>query len=322
VQLLNLEPGVRLFAADDSLAPVRLVDESEDDAALIEQALEQGPGLAEVVAALTALDEQERQLRRIALLPTVSVDVGEGALGGGVGGTHRNFNDYTDVAMSVQWDVMKIMGTKHTRDLFESKRRQASLQHQQLRGKLAAGIVVAQQGAKAARERIELAESEIRLAIQNYELGDARLRAAEAVIFEVQQAISSLGMARRNYLDAVIDYNRFQIQLQFLVGHPEAPPPRMSRTPAETNPDGKSDDPAGERRQHKKPRFSKFRRPALPPVGWATIERPTDSATTVDTAEPKEMEEAQTAAAPSEGNPAGQSDSQSASATKAERQVR
>jgi outer membrane protein TolC len=220
VQLLELEPGTRVFTAEDHLVPLTLVDENQAIDGLIERAMNQGPGLAEVIAMLSALDQQEKQLRRIAFLPTVSADVGLGTFGGGIGSSHRDFDDRTDIGLRVYWDVMRIVGTSHTRELFGSKRRQASLEHQKLRSALAAGITVALDKARSARERITLAENELRSAIQSYEQSDARLRAATAESLEVLQAIAALSSARKNYLDSVIDYNRAQVQLHYLVGHP------------------------------------------------------------------------------------------------------
>ncbi|MFO0947638.1 MAG: TolC family protein [Planctomycetota bacterium] len=219
VQLLNLAPGTRLFANEENLAPVRLVDEKTPETVLVEQALDQGPGLAEVVAIISALDKQKEQLKRLVYLPSVAVDVGQGGFGGGFGSDLTNWDGRTDVGVNVYWDVLKMVGNSRVRGLFESQRRQAMLQHDQLTAKLAAGVVVALNQARQAREKVKLAEAEISLAIEAYQLSYARLKSAETLSIEVLQAIGSLGTARANYLRAVIEYNRAQIQLQYLVGY-------------------------------------------------------------------------------------------------------
>ena len=234
VQLLNLEPGTRLFAADEHLAPVVLVDQNRPEDELIEQALDQGPGLAEVASLLAALEEQERTLRRIRSLPTVEFEAGEGAFGGGLGGRYDDFDSRNQVGVNLYWDIMKLVGTRQTRQLFNSQRQQATLKHEQLHSQLAAGVVVSLTRARKAEERIKLAESEIDFAIRSYELSHARLLAAETVSFEVVQAIAALGLARRNYLEAVTDFNRAQIQLQYLIGFtPGLEPPAASKAPQE-----------------------------------------------------------------------------------------
>lgn len=223
-QLLNMQNGTKLVSSEDSPAPLMLVDENQPEESLIDQARNQGPGLSEVVALLNGLDQQERQLRRIALAPNVSVDVGGGTFGGGFGGSLENFNASSDYSVRMYWDVTKIIGTSSTRDLFASKRRQANLQHEQIIGKLTLGVTVARDTALKARERISSAESEIEMTIKIYETSRNRLQAGEpAAAFEVQQAIGTLGQARANYVAAVIDYNKAQIQLQYLIGVGSAP---------------------------------------------------------------------------------------------------
>src|SRR5690606_18374823 len=137
-----------------------------------------GPGLAEIVALLNALDEQERQLRRLRFFPTVEAGVGQGVFGGGTGSTFDDFNCRSDVGLNMYWDVTKMLGVGRTRDLFNSKRRQASIQHEQLNAKLATGVIVSLQGARSARERIDYAEKEIELAIRAYTLSKKTLEAS------------------------------------------------------------------------------------------------------------------------------------------------
>lgn len=222
-QILYLPPTTRLYANEERLAPLKLVDETQPEQTLVQEALEQGPGLAEVVSLISALEEQKRQLRKIIFLPTINASVGQGAFGGGFGGTLGDFGSSTDVGVSAYWDVMRAVGTSKQRELFESKRRQVMMQHEEVNNKLATGVIVARSTAIQARERIEMAEREIMAAIRAYQLSQSRLQAAETTSLEVMQAIGSLGQARSDYLSAVIDFNRAQIQLQYLLGHHDKP---------------------------------------------------------------------------------------------------
>lgn len=224
VQLLHLPAVTRLYANEPNLAPLALVDENTEEAEMVRIALDQGPGLAEVVALVSAIEEQKKQVRRIMFLPTIAMSVGEGTFGGGIGGQMRDFGNSLDVGVSAYWDVMRVVGTSRTRDLFESKRRQVLLQHDEVTSKLATGVVVARHTAIQAREKIQMAEREINTAIRAYRLSQSRLQAAETNSSEVLQAIGALGTARANYLAAVIEYNRAQIQLQYLLGQHLAGP--------------------------------------------------------------------------------------------------
>lgn len=226
VMLLHMDPSTRLVANWEHLAPITLVDESQSEEELIQQALAQGPGVAEVATLLSALDEQQRQLRRIGLVPTVSITSGLGAFGGGEGSTLGDFGDRTDVGVSAYWDVLKIMGTKHTREMFASKRRQAVLEQQKLESRLAAGVKVARSRAVEARKMIREAEVEVDLAIQRYALSKKRMEAGllQMPALEMLPAIGILGAARANYLQAVIEFNKAQVELMYLLGRhvPEA----------------------------------------------------------------------------------------------------
>jgi outer membrane protein TolC len=224
--LLHMDPSTRLVANWEHLAPITLVDESQSEEELIQQAMAQGPGVAEVATLLSALDEQQRQLRRIGLVPTVSIASGLGAFGGGEGSALGDFGDRTDVGVSAYWDVLKIMGTKHTREMFAVKRRQAVLEQQKLEARLAAGVKVARSRAVEARKMIREAEVEVDLAIQRYALSKKRMEAGllQMPALEMLPAIGILGSARANYLQAVIEFNKAQVELMYLLGRhvPEA----------------------------------------------------------------------------------------------------
>ncbi|QDU63895.1 Outer membrane efflux protein [Planctomycetes bacterium Pan216] len=218
VQLLNLQPGTRLYAADSHLVPIQLIDVSRSEDDLVMQAQSQGPGLAEVASLIEVLENQQNRLRRVNFLPTISLGVGQGTFGGGFGGDFQDFDSRTDTTVGINWDLMSMVGTRQTRNLFQSQKRQAQIAHHQLMQKLAAGVIVGRAEAISAHERIKLSESEIETAIRSYKLSQARLKAAETLSFEVLQAIGALGQARVNYLRAVMQYNQAQIQLQYLLG--------------------------------------------------------------------------------------------------------
>lgn len=237
VMLLNLDPSVQLSASWDHLAPITLVDENQPEEVLIEQARGQGPGIAEVAALLNALDEQQRQLRRIGLIPTIQIDSGLGAFGGGEGSDLGDFGDRTDVGVHAYWDVMKVVGTRHAREMFNSKRRQALLEQEKLLGRLAAGVKVARHRSIQAKRTINAAEKQVELAIQSYALSKKRMDALllPAPALEILPAIAALGQARGDYIRAVIEYNKAQVELMYLLGQhvadgayhqPNCPPKR------------------------------------------------------------------------------------------------
>lgn len=230
VMLLNLEPQTKLVASWDHLAPVTLVDENQDEYQLIQQATSQGPGMSEIDALLSSIEEQQRKARQVALIPTFVAQTGYGAFGGGQGSDLINFGGRFDANVGVYWDVMDIVGTKQTRELACSKKRQAMLEHEKLEGKLAAGVRIARYRAIAARRRITSAEKEVDLAIRAYSQSKKRMdadvapnREVDLGLVEVLPSISALASARANYLEAVIEYNKAQIELMYLTGQHMGP---------------------------------------------------------------------------------------------------
>jgi outer membrane protein TolC len=95
------------------------------------------------------------------------------------------------------------------------------LQHDKVLSRLATGIVVAHDSAEKARDRITQAESELINSIESYKQNFNRMTDRAGGVGDVLQAIASVGKARQHYLSAVMDYNRAQIQLQFLLGIPQ-----------------------------------------------------------------------------------------------------
>ncbi|MBY0585584.1 TolC family protein [bacterium] len=230
VMLLNLEPQTKLVASWDHLAPIVLVDENQDELELMTKARSQGPGMSEIAAVLQAIEEQQRKSRQVALIPVFVAQTGYGAFGGAQGSDLLNFGGRFDTNVGAYWDVMDIVGTKQTRELAFSKKRQAMLEHEKLEGKLAAGVRIARYRAIEARKRISSAEKEIDLAIRAYSQSKKRMdadvapnREIDLGLVEVLPSISALASSRGSYLEAVIEYNKAQIELMYLTGQHLAP---------------------------------------------------------------------------------------------------
>ena len=226
VMLLDLEPGTRLVASWDHLAPVTLIDENTPEEELVDRALRQGPGIAEIEAVLQAIAEQQQKLRQLAFMPVFSGQTGYGGFGGSNQSTAiGGFGSRFDAQAGAYWDVMEALGTKQTRELFQSKKRQAGLEHAKLRRQLEAGVSIARMRSIEARRRIALAEREVDLAIRGYSQSKKRMdadvspsREIDLSSIEVMPAIGSLARARQNYLQAVITYNKAQVELLYLIG--------------------------------------------------------------------------------------------------------
>ncbi len=225
-QLLNLPPGTRLTSAERLLLPITLVDPQIPDEHLITLAQSQGPGITEVEVLLRSLDEQLRQAKRMSLIPNFQLNVGGGLMGGGVGGTYGAWADQYDYQARIYWDVSRLLSGNKTQEIFDSKRRQTVLERENLRQKLGHGVLIFRDQSRKAYERILHANEQVKQATRNYKLIREALQAASVqeltrnsqLNANVMLAISGLASARANFLAATIEFNKAQIQLQYLIG--------------------------------------------------------------------------------------------------------
>ena len=223
---LNMRPGTFLYAGQEYLVPVQLVDEATPSEVLLAQSVQDGPGLREVRAVLDSLDELESQATRIALLPTVRGNVISGVFGGGTGSTLDDYNGKTAASLEAYWNLTDLLGVGQKREILNSQRRQAFTRQDGILADLAFGIQMARTRALRARQRIAQAEQQVRLALLAYQSNQERLQEAadKTGPQDVSQSIEALGQGRKNYLQAVIDYNKAQINLQYLLGTDTIPP--------------------------------------------------------------------------------------------------
>jgi outer membrane protein TolC len=84
------------------------------------------------------------------------------------------------------------------------------------------------------KKQIAIAAGAVERALGSYRLNRARIHEKQGLPIETLQAIQSLAATRRNYLDAVIDYNQAQFRLYTALGEParQASPLPAANSPA------------------------------------------------------------------------------------------
>jgi outer membrane protein TolC len=70
------------------------------------------------------------------------------------------------------------------------------------------------------RQQMEMAQAAITSARDSYQRNIERIRNGQGLPIEVLQSIQALETSQRTYLNAVADYNRAQLQLQWALGWP------------------------------------------------------------------------------------------------------
>jgi outer membrane protein TolC len=102
----------------------------------------------------------------------------------------------------------------------QAKLQTTLLAYEDLRGKLAAGVLEAREAILAGQEQIRLSEQQMAQAERAYELSNQRSRElVEGSSFsEVLFSLTSLSLAQGSHINALRSYNRAQLRLWVLLG--------------------------------------------------------------------------------------------------------
>src|SRR5262249_45200526 len=117
------------------------------------------------------------------------------------------------------WNLTALLSARQRKLIAESRLRQAELNYEDLRGKLAAGVQEAKDDIQAAREQIGRSTQELRHASASYRESERLLKERPGTtIGSVLQAIQGLQAAHSGYLGAVTTHNKAQVRLLLLLG--------------------------------------------------------------------------------------------------------
>ena len=234
VYLLGLPPATVLIPVDPVLGPIDLVDTSSGPDRLIAQALAQGPGIQELQGILGIIQlglEKANSIHN--LLPSLQLSAYEGGIGAGPG-ANLAWDNRLDVTLGFRWNLTQLCQSDFLRTTARSKQVQALLSYEDLRGKLAAGVLEATESICEGRAQIGLSTSQIRNANESYRFIDRRLDEGlqSATPTEVMLSIRSLEQAHFNHLTSISAHNKAQIRLLLLLGWncPEGPKPAVPPT--------------------------------------------------------------------------------------------
>jgi outer membrane protein TolC len=229
VQLLGLPPHTVLVPQDLAVVPFELVDLSPATEALVERAMQAGPGVRELSGLLAVIQTGlDKSYGLHNLLPTMQLCLFEGALGAGPGGS-LSWDNRLDVGVNLRWNLTELTRTEYNRQRARLRQAQAMFALQDLQGKLALGVQEGKDTVLHSREQIGLASAQIKHASESYRLSETRLDKAApgASAIEVMLAIRSLEQAHFNHLLGIAGHNKAQVRLLLLLGpSAQLAPPR------------------------------------------------------------------------------------------------
>jgi outer membrane protein TolC len=225
--LLGVDPCTELVPVDDRLQAFSLVDATAPACELVGRALAAGPGVREAEGMLRLIQNSLAQAQGPSrYLPTFEVRMAEGAFGTGPGDS-MNWDNRWDLNLQARWDLSGFATARSRQRSGESRLRQASLNLQDLRAKLTAGVDEAREAVLSTHEQIALAEERIRRSQDAHRLHyDARKEPEDKrqIIQQLILNIRTLREARNDYLQTLSAYDKAQLRLLLLLG-PTAPPP-------------------------------------------------------------------------------------------------
>jgi hypothetical protein len=180
--LLNRPPESTIVPPELTLEPADLVDASAPAATLIERAQADGPGVRELTGLM-------------------------GEIEAGISSIHPWLTHLPRVARQLEMAHFKL--------------EEARLALEDLRGKLAAGVVEARGAIESGRRQVTESTQQIQHAAETYRLSDLRLtqNAPGASSNDVSQAIRGLEIAHLTHVTAVAAYNKAQLRMLLLLGH-------------------------------------------------------------------------------------------------------
>ncbi len=221
-ELLRLGAGVELDPAEGPEALVSLADETRGGSELLLAALENRPEVRQNEALVKAAQQRLRQAKYDPLVPKVAVGLSAGGFGGGGGSSLGSGGERHDVSAMVFWRLENFgFGARSRTKERQSRFRQAEIEQLQVLDKIAADVREAAIRANSRKRQLAIARSAVGRAETSFKLNKSRIYENQGLPIEVLQAIDSLALTRKFYLDSAVDYNQAQFALYTALGQPE-----------------------------------------------------------------------------------------------------
>ena len=166
-----------------------------------------------------------KQAKLRPFVPSLAVTYAGGGFGGGQNADFGGFGARGDVAASLFWDVRNLYFTDraiiHRR---QAEREAADVDMVRIQARVAADVVASYEARAAASEQMDEARKSVAEAVDSLRLNFANIRQGQILEsntrpIEVLQPIQALALARAEYLDAVLTYNRSQFRLYRALGN-------------------------------------------------------------------------------------------------------
>jgi len=216
--LLGLDQTAEL-AITDRLVAFELVDLSVPPDELVGMALRNGPGIREMEALLSVIDEARAKASGPArFLPILEVRVAEGVFGTGPGDGMR-WDNRMEAMFGAKWNVTDLLTARPRGAAVQARAQQAQFTYQDLRAKLSMGVHEAHDAITTGRAQIQQGQLQKRSADAAYTFSNDLLRKKlDGSVLNVLLALKTSSAADFDLIRAIRGYDQAQLRLLILTG--------------------------------------------------------------------------------------------------------
>lgn len=221
VQALSITAGQEIVPLDPTVLPLAWVAPADETPALISTALATRPELKESQALVAAAIDEHRRQRYAPFVPSVLLGFSSGGFGGGLGTQMGDFGNRLDFDALMTWEVRNFgFGERAARRQASAQVQQAQYEKLRVLDEVAREVAEAHSRVRNRSRQIEITQRAIEVAENSYRRNVSRIRDGEGLPLEALQSVQALEQAQRAYLQAVVDHNQAQFQLQYALGWP------------------------------------------------------------------------------------------------------
>ncbi len=226
---LNLDPSIRLHPTDAYVVPLPIVPDPQPLAELIALGLLRRPELGERRAAIREAFLSLRGAKVLPFSPTVLVGFSAGGFGGGsnlVRPVFGSMSGRTDVDIIAYWTLQNL-GVGNVALIKVANARLGATRFQEIAvlNQVRAEVATAYARTHARFAQIGTTEAAVRASQrgfrEDYDL-TIQQTGRKVLPIELLNNFRLLNLSRREYLDAIVDYNRAQFELYVALGQPPA----------------------------------------------------------------------------------------------------
>ncbi|HEV3005297.1 MAG TPA: TolC family protein [Pirellulales bacterium] len=231
VQLLHIGPDVLLEPVEPAVVAIEMVPSQSSLREMVAQGLSRRPELAESRLLVGRAVSLLRRERLAPLIPSVILGASYGGMSAGVYPNLAGMTGRVDADAAAYWQLRNLgFGERAARENAGSVLRQAEVRQLAQMDLVAREITEAHAQVRNRRRRIETARIGVEAALNSHQRNLARIMDAKGLPIEALQSVQALALARREYLQTLIDYDAAQFALYRAIGAPTgwspAPTPR------------------------------------------------------------------------------------------------